>query len=173
MKRVLLVDDDATFRERLAAALGRRGYAVQTAADAREALDRAAAGTPDAALLDLRMPGPNGLDLAATLHERFPDLRLVMLTGYGSIATAMQAVRSGVGEYLTKPVDAEQVVAAIEGRPPPPPRAETAPSLDRIEWEYLQRVLADCGHNISQAARVLGIDRRSLQRKLGKHPPPR
>lgn len=173
MKRVLLVDDDGVFRDRLAVALTRRGYEVRTAGGADDALAVVADFAPAAAVLDLRMPGRNGLELAALLHERRPGLRIVMLTGYGSIATAMQSVRVGVAEYLMKPVDAAQIVAAIEGLGASAPAPASVPSLDRVEWEHLQRVLADCGGNISQAARALGIDRRSLQRKLAKYPPPR
>lgn len=100
-----------------------------------------------------------------------------MLTGYGSIATALQAVRLGAADYLTKPADADQILAALQGSPRPPANSpdapDTTPSLDRVEWEHMQRVLHDCGGNISQAARALGLDRRSLQRKLAKYPPRR
>jgi two-component system response regulator RegA len=177
MERVLLVDDDLVFRDRLAAALRSRGLAVKTAATPAEAMAVAQAWTFDGAVIDLRMPGGSGLNLVADLHAGWPSARLVVLTGYGSIATALQAVRSGAADYRTKPADADQVLAALRGEPAAYDREAdqplNVPSLDRMEWEHLQRVLADCGGNISQAARLLGINRRSLQRKLARYPPVR
>jgi two-component system response regulator RegA len=170
--RLLLVDDDDTFRERLALAMSRRGYAVQTARHAEDALNQARDFRPEAAVIDLKMPGPSGLVAVQKLRESFPRARLVVLTGYGSIATALEAVRLGADHYLTKPADANQIEAVLRGPPAPEPAKISAPSLDRVEWEHIQRVLGDCQQNISQAARLLGIDRRSLQRKLAKHPPP-
>jgi len=170
--RLLLVDDDGVFRERLARSMERRGYEVQTAGDAREAMRVAADFRPHHVLVDLKMPGGSGLELTRQLKEKQPAARIVVLTGYGSIATALEAVRSGAADYLTKPADADQIEAAFRGKVPPVAEM-AAPSLDRVEWEHLQRVLADCGQNISQAARVLGIERRTLQRKLAKYPPDR
>jgi len=171
VKRILLVDDDKVFRERLARSLSRRGYQVATAADAIQARSVAADFRPDFAVVDLKMPGESGLIVTRDLKALQPELRLIILTGYGSIATALEAVRMGASDYLTKPADTDEIVQALEGQRPV---AEVSvPSLDRVEWEHLQRVLSDCGHNISQAARLLGIDRRSLQRKLAKYPPPR
>jgi two-component system response regulator RegA len=168
-RRLLVVDDDAVFRQRIALALQRRGYETCAAGSVGEAIGIAADFAPQLALIDLKMPGGNGLDLVAALKAALPGIRMVVLTGYGSIASALEAVRLGAADYLTKPADADQIAAALAGRAKP---AElSAPSLDRVEWEHLQRVLADCGQNISQAARVLGIDRRSLQRKLNKIPP--
>ena len=170
-KRLLLADDDRIFRERLALSLQRLGYEVQTAANSEEALTVAAEFLPRFAVVDLKMAGENGLVLVRELKERHAALRIIMLTGYGSIATALEAVRLGAADYLTKPADVDQIEDALWGNHA---RAELqVPSLDRVEWEHLQRVLADCGNNISQAARVLGIDRRSLQRKLAKYPPVR
>lgn len=166
---LLLVDDDEVFRERLAHSLGRRGYDVHTAGDADAAVALALEVMPDYAVLDLKMPGDSGLVLIGRLKEDLPELRIIVLTGYGSIATALEAVRQGAMDYLTKPADADQIDRALRGQ-----RAEAevaAPSLDRVEWEHLQRVLQDCDHNISKAARILGLDRRSLQRKLAKYPP--
>lgn len=171
---LLLVDDDAIFRERLARALAMRGYAPLTAGDAAAALAHAENTRLIAAIIDLNLPGPGGLELIPRLRQLHPAARLLILTGYGSIANALQAVRLGADDYLTKPADADQLVAALRGQP-----AATAaqggavPSLDRLEWEHIQRVLADTGGNISESARLLGIDRRSLQRKLAKFPPPR
>ncbi|HEY8965164.1 MAG TPA: response regulator [Candidatus Methylacidiphilales bacterium] len=172
--RLLLVDDDEAFRERLAVAMKRRGYETLTAPSASEALSLAPAFGPTAAVVDLKMPEENGLVLVKALKERYPGIAVIVLTGYGSIATALEAVRLGAADYLTKPADADRVHEALQGKVATPeaplPPVET-PTLDRVEWEHMQRILSDCGHNISQAARVLGIDRRSLQRKLAKYPP--
>jgi len=120
------------------------------------------------------MPDENGLQVVEKLRAMLPDLRIVMLTGYGSIATAVEALRLGAADYLTKPADGDQIDRALQNVKPDDLAkrvADDVPSLDRVEWEHLQRVLADCNHNISQAARLLKIDRRSLQRKLKKYPP--
>jgi two-component system response regulator RegA len=167
---ILLVDDDEVFRERMARALRERGHPVVTAGDHASALAAAATQRPAFAVLDLRMPGPNGLTLIAPLLAIAPEARIVVLTGYGSITSAVDALRAGAHDYLSKPVDADQVLAALTGeavRVPEP----AAPSLARAEWEHIQRVLADCGQNISEAARRLGITRRTLQLKLKKYPP--
>ena len=166
---ILLVDDDETFRERLALSLRRRNNKVTTASHVEEALSKILTQQPDAAVIDLKMTGENGLVLLRKLKEINSSMRVIILTGYGSIATAMDAVRLGADDYLTKPVDADQIEQALLGLKQVP--EITTPSLDRVEWEHLQRVLNDCQNNISQAARILGIDRRSLQRKLAKYPP--
>ena len=168
--RLLLVDDDDAFRERLALAMSKRGYVVQTAKNAHEALNSAKAFCPDAAVIDLKMPGDNGLVAVKKLREQFPQARLMVLTGYGSIASALEAMRLGADHYLTKPADADQIEAVLKGAIVQPVEI-VAPTLDRVEWEHIQRVLADCNQNISETARRLGIDRRSLQRKLAKFPP--
>lgn len=175
--RVLVVEDDAVYRERLITALRTRGLDVEGATNPAEALRLAAAGSLNGAVVDLRMPGGCGLDLVRDLHAVCPSARLVVLTGYGSIATALKAVQLGAADYLTKPADADQVLAALRGERPQPESPKEvpagAPSLDRVEWEYMQRVLHDCNGNVSRAARILGLDRRSLQRKLAKYPPSR
>ncbi|MFO1461466.1 MAG: response regulator [Verrucomicrobiota bacterium] len=172
IRRVLIVDDDAPFRERLSRALEQRGVDSCAVSEGAEAIQRAETGEFDGVVLDLRMPAFSGLDLLATLIQRRPGLSVVLLTAYGSIATALEAVRLGARDFLIKPADADTILAALEGRRPQrekvPPEV---PSLDRVEWEHIGRVLADCGGNISQAARLLGLDRRTLQRKLGKFPP--
>ncbi len=128
---------------------------------------------PQRAVVDMRMPGGSGLDLVNSLIEINPEMEIVILTGYASIATAIEAVRRGAVDYLTKPADTDQILAAFEKAHEKTPTAapESAPSLARVEYEHIQRVLNDCGGNISQAARVLRIHRRSLQRKLSKYPP--
>lgn len=172
-RSVLIVDDDDTFRSRLAMALGERGYEVRTASGVQEALTLAREDSPELALVDLRMDDGNGLDLVRELAALDATTRIVVLTGYGSIATAVEAVRRGAADYLTKPVDADQISAALEGRGAASMRVDVIPSLARVEWEHIQRVLTDCDGNISQAARLLGLHRRSLQRKLAKYPSPR
>lgn len=169
--RLLIVDDDSVFRERLALSMGRRTYEVRTASSAEEAIPVAKDFTPQGALVDLKMPGESGLILVQNLKDLFPDIRIVILTGYGSIATAMEAVRLGAADYLTKPADPEKIEQALLGKSQE--AKLSVPSLDQVEWEHLQRVLSDCKNNVSQAARVLGIERRSLQRKLAKFAPHR
>lgn len=169
---LLVVDDDAPFRERLARALAERGFQVTTAGDAAQAL-AFAEEAPEFAVVDLRMPGRSGLELLRALKAKDPATRVLMLTGYGSIPTAIEATREGAVGYLTKPADADEVVKALLGQRPAAEALEETPTLARAEWEYIHRVLADCDDNISEAARRLGIHRRSLQRKLQKYPPPR
>ena len=173
---VLVVDDDATFRSRLVRAFEERGFAARGAGDHDEALSVAKSVSPDIAVVDLRMPGKSGLDVVKDLKALDATTRVLVLTGYGSIATAIEAVRLGAEDYLTKPADADQILGAFEragskrvGAEPPPPGI--APSLARVEWEHIQRILHDCNGNISLAARKLGLHRRSLQRKLSKLPP--
>ncbi|MBL9126983.1 MAG: response regulator [Verrucomicrobiales bacterium] len=174
---VLLVDDDAAFRDRLAKALVARGCRVVIAETAEAAMDAWSGDAFDGAVLDLRLVSGSGLALVPLLKARGGPCRIVVLTGFGSIATAMEAGRLGVAEYLTKPVDVDRLYAALFGAEPKigpgEPESLCVPSLDRVEWEHIQRVLADCRGNVSRAARVLGIDRRSLQRKLAKYPPTR
>ena len=171
---LLLVDDDETLRERLARALRRRGYEVRTAASADEAAGLARETPSRFAVIDLRMPGRSGLELLRELRVIDPACRVLILTGYGSIPTAVEATRLGAAGYLQKPVDAEEVAAALEhleGATGVPEDVIETPSLSRVEWEHIQRVLSDCGGNVSEAARKLGIHRRSLQRKLQKYAP--
>ena len=170
---VLLVDDDATFRERLARALRDRGLEVRTAGDFDEAVARAREESPEIAVVDLRMPGRSGLELVSELRAIDAGTVILVLTGYGSIATAVDAVRRGASNYLPKPVDADELLAAVHrlGGETSPVPAPVAPSLARAEWEHIQRVLADADGNVSEAARRLGVHRRSLQRKLQKLPP--
>ncbi|MCO4771018.1 MAG: response regulator [Deltaproteobacteria bacterium] len=171
---MLVVDDDELFRTRLAAAFERRGYETRTASGYGDALRSARAESPEFAVVDLRMEGPSGLELLRDLHEVDPATKVVMLTGYGSIATAVEAMRLGATNYVPKPADADEILVAFERGESPPLEASReydAPSLARAEWEHINRVLADCGGNISETARRLGIHRRSLQRKLSKYPP--
>ena len=173
--RMLLVDDDEVFRERLAQALRQRGQEVVTAADGDEAVRAAGRGQLAAAVVDLRMPGMTGTELVPQLLRLQPKLRVVVLTGYGSIASAVEAMRLGAHNYVSKPADADDVLAAVTGdaRSIETPAGEAAPppTLARAEWEHIQSILSDTGNNVSETARRLGITRRTLQLKLKKYPP--
>ena len=172
---VLLVDDEEIFRERLARALRDRGYEVRTAPDGDAGIALATQDSPELAVVDLRMPGRSGLEVVQALKAIDPTTKVVVLTGYGSIATAVDAMRLGATHYLSKPADADEILAAFARGDTPVDVASArdvpAPSLARAEWEHINRVLSDCQGNISEAARRLGLHRRSLQRKLQKHPP--
>jgi two-component system response regulator RegA len=172
---ILIVDDDEVLRKRLGRAFSERGFDVRLAANYDEAVAQARRDTPELAVIDLRMPGASGLELLKALLELDPATKVVVLTGYGSIATAVDAMRLGATYYVPKPADVDDILNAFtRGERPPldPPQSEhPVPSLARAEWEHINRVLSDCGNNISEAARRLGIHRRSLQRKLQKYPP--
>ncbi|HEY2387564.1 MAG TPA: response regulator [Candidatus Binatia bacterium] len=173
---MLLVDDDQVFRERLARAFRDRGFEVRTAGDVAEAVAIARSESPELAVVDLRMPGRSGLDLVRELRSIDAATRIVVLTGYGSIATAIDATRLGATYYLPKPADVDDILAAFArdetgSTGASAALAPAAPSLARVEWEHINRVLADCDGNVSHAARRLGMHRRSLQRKLQKYPP--
>jgi two-component system response regulator RegA len=170
---LLIVEDDAPLRERLARAFDERGFEVRAAATLDQAERLVADEAPEYVVLDLRVGDRNGLDLLPALTRADPATRVVVLTGYGSIATALEAVRRGATHYLTKPADADEILAAFErtGATSTRPLPSRQPmSLDRVEWEHINRVLVECGGNISEAARQLGLHRRSLQRKLAKFP---
>jgi two-component system response regulator RegA len=181
---VLLVDDDERLRSRMARAFESRGYETFQANGFLEALAVAEEESTEFAVVDLRMPGKSGLEVVRELHRIDESTRIVVLTGYGSIATALEAVRLGATHYLTKPADVDEVIAAFDRgaleEAPSEPGAEPGssaphetPTLARVEWEHIQRVLTDCDGNITKAAERLGIHRRSLQRKLSKFPTPR
>lgn len=171
---LLVVDDDTTFRTRLVKAFESRGFEVRSAPDAALALELAHAESPELAVVDLRMPVTSGLELVRELKAIDEATNIVVLTGYGSIATALEAVHLGATHYLTKPADVDDILAAFARahRSPGDPSVidHSVPSLARAEWEHINRVLTDCGGNITQAARLLGLHRRSLQRKLAKYP---
>jgi two-component system response regulator RegA len=174
---LLIVDDDATFARVLARALGSRGFEVLVAGHAEEARALARRHQPHHCVLDLKLGDDNGLKLIPELRTLVPDMRILLLTGYASIATAVEAIKRGAHDYLAKPVDADAVMRALlEGDGPAAadedvPDAPEAPlALRRLEWEHIQRVLTECDGNISESARRLGMHRRTLQRKLAKHP---
>lgn len=171
---VLVVDDDPRLSSRMARALERRGHHTLVANDGAQALDLARSHGPQWVLLDLKMPGADGLSVLRELMALEPAPRVVLLTGFASLSTAVEAGHLGAVQVLQKPADADEVVAAFtEGveREERPAQELHAPTLARAEWEHIQRVLEECQGNISQAARVLGLHRRTLQRKLGKHAP--
>lgn len=171
---LLLVDDDDAFRGAMSGALSRRGFAVTEAENAARAEVEAQKKLFEYALVDVRMPGQSGIELVGALRRIDEGTRVVVLTGYGTIASAVQAMRAGAADYLVKPVDAATCERALQGRDAYAKDADDdPPSLERVEYEYLQRVLADCGGNISEASRRLRMHRRSLQRKLMKLPPRR
>lgn len=188
--RMLVVDDDDAYRNRLCRALRDRGFTVEGAASLDEARRKLAPLRPQRAILDLRLGDGSGVELVSEILDFDPTIRCLVLTGYGSITTAVEAVRRGAIDYLTKPLDADEILQAFEARA----AAEAGrtgggarggasasagggastvvvPSLHRVEWEHIQRVLADCGGNVSEAARQLGMHRRTLQRKLATRPP--
>jgi two-component system response regulator RegA len=172
---LLLVDDDDIFRNRLAHALRKRKHEVWPAADAHEALRRAKLESPELAIVDLRMPGQSGLSLVRALLDIDPDTRILVLTAYGSIATALEAVRLGAKGFLQKPASVDEILLALYADfdnvvPSPSEPPSQVPTLARAEWEHINRVLAECQGNVCHAARLLGVHRRTLQRKLAKMP---
>jgi two-component system response regulator RegA len=187
---ILVVDDDETFRKRLAKALTSRGYDVQMAEDYDSAMSQCQQESPEWAILDLKMPKKSGLELLQAMLSFDATIQILILTGYGSIATAIEAVKIGAIHYLTKPADVDEILSAFaqhtqlaqshQSYKAVDPQINenlkleadlhNVPSLARVEWEHIQRVLNDVQGNISQASRLLGIHRRSLQRKLSKNP---
>ena len=171
-KTLLILDDDAAFRTRLARALEGRGFEVSAVATVAEASDHAAKTPPAYAVLDLRLEDGSGLSVVEALSKYRADCRVVMLTGYGAISTAVAAVKAGAIDYLAKPADPEDIVKALlaapDDRPEPP---DNPMSADRIRWEHIQRVYELCGHNVSETARRLNMHRRTLQRILAKRAP--
>jgi two-component system, response regulator RegA len=170
---LLLVDDDPSFCAVMAEALTVRGLAVRVAHSVPQALAIIADDPPEYAVVDLKMPGPSGLELVKSLKALDAHTRIVVFTGYASVATAVEAIKLGATHYLAKPADADEVVAALhrdEGDAAAAVGAQPL-SVDRLEWEHIQRVLADCNGNISETARRLRMHRRTLQRKLAKRPP--
>ncbi|WP_209427105.1 ActR/PrrA/RegA family redox response regulator transcription factor [Pararhodobacter sp. SW119] len=172
-RSLLLVDDDEVFLKRLARAMERRGFEPHTATSVAAGKAAAQATPPAYAVIDLRLEDGNGLDVVEALRARRPDARIVVLTGYGAIATAVAAVKIGATDYLSKPADADEVVNALlnhaDGTLPAPP--ENPMSADRVRWEHIQRVFEQCDRNVSETARRLSMHRRTLQRILAKRSP--
>ncbi len=171
-KSVLILDDDAPLRTRLGRALEQRGFEVTLAGSVDEAIASARASPPAFAVVDLKLDDGSGLKAVETIREVRPESRVVMLTGYGNIATAVAAVKAGAIDYLAKPADADDVVRALmaqAGESPSPP--DKPMSADRVRWEHIQRVYELCSHNVSETARRLSMHRRTLQRILAKRAP--
>ena len=171
-RTLMIVDDDEPFLRRLARAMEKRGFAVEPAQSVAEGRAIASARPPAYAVVDLRLEDGNGLDVVEALRARRPDARVVVLTGYGAIATAVAAVKIGATDYLSKPADANEITDALlaeEGDLPPPP--ENPMSADRVRWEHIQRIYELCDRNVSETARRLGMHRRTLQRILAKRSP--
>jgi two-component system, response regulator RegA len=171
-RSLLLVDDDEPFVKRLAKAMEKRGFLPETAESVAAGKAIALARPPAYAVVDLRLEDGNGLDVVETLRERRPECRIVVLTGYGAIATAVAAVKIGATDYLSKPADAHDITSALLSRgeclPPPP---DNPMSADRVRWEHIQRVYELCDRNVSETARRLNMHRRTLQRILAKRSP--
>ncbi|MGR3462089.1 MAG: ActR/PrrA/RegA family redox response regulator transcription factor [Roseovarius sp.] len=171
-RTLLLVDDDEPFLRRLAKAMEKRGFEVEMAESVAAGRASALARPPAYAVCDLRLGDGNGLDVVETIRERRPDARIVVLTGYGAIATAVAAVKIGATDYLSKPADATDITNALlasDADLPPPP--ENPMSADRVRWEHIQRVYELCDRNVSETARRLNMHRRTLQRILAKRSP--
>lgn len=170
---LLIVDDDAPYRERLARAMERRNYAVAQAGSVEEGVDLARQVRPAYAVLDLRLTDGSGLDIVGAIREVSPDCRIVVVTAYGNIATAVAAVKAGAVDYLSKPIDADAIEAALvgaAGKALPEPPANPMPA-DRVRWEHILRIYEQCDRNVSETARRLRMHRRTLQRILAKHAP--
>jgi two-component system response regulator RegA len=171
-KSLLLLDDDAPLRTRLGRALEQRGFEPTLVGSVSEALSAVRSQAPAYAVLDMRLEDGSGLKVVEAVREARPDAKIIMLTGYGNIATAVQAVKAGAVDYLSKPADADDVVRALlakGGDSPAPP--ENPMSADRVRWEHIQRVYELCNHNVSETARRLNMHRRTLQRILAKRAP--
>ena len=167
----LLVDDDPLFLRTLQRSLQKRGLESLLASNAREALEQVRGHRIDFVLLDLRLGDTSGLELIEPLRRAGPAMRIVLITGYASIATAVAAIKRGADDYLIKPATADMIVRAIHGEATPSQDPPALTPLDRLEWEHIHRALSETQGNVSAAARLLGMHRRSLQRKLAKHPP--
>jgi len=172
-RQLLVVDDDTPFRNRLKLAMERRGWSVIAAESVAEGIDAVRSQRPSHAVIDLRLGDGSGLDVVQKLHQAGPECRVVILTAYGNLATAVAAIKAGAVDYLAKPADADAVEAALlceEDQALPPPPSDPMPA-DRVRWEHIQRIYEQCDRNVSETARRLKMHRRTLQRILAKHAP--
>ena len=171
-KRLMIVDDDLPFRERLTKSMEKKGFSVESFSNYQDSLKKIVNSYFDYAIVDMRLEDGSGLELIKKIKELSPSTKSLLLTGYGNIATAVAAIKSGAIDYLPKPAEIEQIVAALTNSkqilPPPPENPMTA---DRIRWEHIQRVFFQCKRNVSETARRLRMHRRTLQRILNKHAP--
>jgi two-component system response regulator RegA len=171
-RALLIVDDDDIFRERLCRAMERRGFEALGAANVEEAENLTRSRKVHYAVIDLKLGSTSGLDLVPTLRSAQPDCRVIMLTGYGNIATAVAAIKAGAVDYLAKPADADDIEAALLAKKAEKPAPPAHPmSADRVRWEHIQRIYELCDRNVSETARRLNMHRRTLQRILAKHSP--
>jgi two-component system response regulator RegA len=170
-KSLLVLDDDAPLRTRLGRALEGRGFEATLVASVAEAIAAVRQHAPAFAVVDMRLEDGNGLGVVEAIHAARPEARVIMLTGYGNIASAVAAVKAGAVDYLPKPADADDVVRALLARDDGPAPPENPMSADRVRWEHIQRVYELCGHNVSETARRLNMHRRTLQRILAKRAP--
>jgi len=171
-RSLLIVDDDGPFLRRLARAMEIRGFSVEMAESVAEGIAKAKGAPPKYAVVDLRLSDGSGLDVIAAIRQRRDDTRIIMLTGYGNIATAVNAVKLGAVDYLAKPADADEIFSALTQKPGEKAELPENPmSADRVRWEHIQRVYELCGHNVSETARRLNMHRRTLQRILAKRAP--
>lgn len=171
-KTLLIVDDDAPLRNRLGRAMERRGFVVTAADGVAAGMATATTDPPAYAVIDMRLADGNGLDVVRVLQKVRPEARVIVLTGYGNIATAVAAVKAGAVDYLPKPADADMIEAALLNRDRPLPEPPENPmSADRVRWEHIQRVYEQCDRNVSETARRLNMHRRTLQRILNKYAP--
>jgi two-component system, response regulator RegA len=171
-RSTLIVDDDRPFAQRLARAMESRGFAVETAESVVEAMHMIARSAPAFAIVDLRLQDGSGLDVISSLVQHRPDARAIVLTGYGNIASAVGAIKCGAADYLAKPADTDEILAALFARGgDPAPVPENPMSANRVRWEHIQRIFELCNRNVSQTARRLGMHRRTLQRILAKRAP--
>lgn len=171
-RSILLVDDDKPFVTRLGRAFEQRGFDVRTAESVSEGLAELKAAAPASAVVDMRLGTGNGLEIIEALRKIRPDARIIVLTGYGNIATAVTAVKLGAVDYLAKPADAEEIIAALMREPGTKAEPPANPmSADRVRWEHIQRVYELCERNVSETARRLSMHRRTLQRILAKRAP--
>ena len=171
-KTLLILEDDTPLRNRLCRAMENRGFTVMDAGTVSDGIDLVRKAAPAYAILDMKLNDGTGLNLVPELRKKRADCRIIMLTGFGNIATAVAAVKAGALDYLPKPADPDQITAALlqtGGDLPPPPQDPM--SADRVRWEHIQRVYEQCGRNVSETARRLRMHRRTLQRILSKHAP--
>ena len=171
-KELIIIDDDQPFRERLCRSMEKRGFSVESYSDSRESIERISRKNFDYAIVDMRLEDGSGLEIIKYIKKNNPDTKSLLLTGYGNIATAVAAIKSGAIDYLPKPAEVDQIYEALTSSkmtlPPPPENPMTA---DRVRWEHIQRVFIQCKRNVSETARRLRMHRRTLQRILNKHAP--
>lgn len=171
-KSLLIVDDDAPLRERLAKTMGKRGFTVSMAESLAQARASIKWNVPNYAIVDLKLNDGSGLDIVDEIHAANEKARVIVLTGYGNIATAVTAIKHGATDYLPKPADADAIERTLMNLGPDLPPPSISPmSPDRVKWEHIQRIFAECGNNVSETARQLKMHRRTLQRILAKHAP--